>query len=113
MTWTVFKTLTHYKPTVIYAAIAVLLMGICMGLISGANNPLQRWLYDLSQRNSASTTTDSPVVIVAIDEDSKAKLGEWPWSNTLSGFRSASAISGTAEIRQLVLSSASWMPFAW
>ena len=83
MTRTVFKALTNFKPTVIYAAIATVLMVGCMGLISGANNPLQRWLYDLSQRHSAAASIDSSVVIVAIDEDSKAKLGEWPWSNTL------------------------------
>ena len=68
---------------VIHAAIATLMVVVCMGLISGANNPLQRWLYDLSQRHTAVISNDSPVVIIAIDEDSKAKLGEWPWSNTL------------------------------
>lgn len=79
----VIKALNKYKPTVIHAALAAFLVVCCMGLISGANNPLQRWLYDLSQRHTAVSNNDSPVVIVAIDEDSKAKLGEWPWSNTL------------------------------
>ena len=83
MHWTVFKALTHHKPVVIHAAVAILMMAGCVALISGTNNPLQRWFYDLSQRHSSLTAANSPVVIVAIDEDSKAKLGEWPWSNTL------------------------------
>ncbi len=78
-----FKALFNHKPIVIEAAISILLLAGCVGLISGANNPLQRWLYDLSQRHSDLKINDSPVVIVAIDEDSIAKLGDWPWSNNL------------------------------
>lgn len=67
----------------IRAAIAAFLVAGCLALIPGADNPLQRWLYDLSQRHHSVSSTDSNVVIVAIDEDSKTKLGGWPWSNSL------------------------------
>lgn len=83
MTWTVLKALQNSKPIVVQAAIALLLLAGCIGLIPGADNPLQRWLYDLSQRHSNVAQLDEQVLIIAIDEDSKAKLGEWPWSNSL------------------------------
>jgi CHASE2 domain-containing sensor protein len=79
----VFKALHQSKPAVIQAAIALLLVAGCIALIPGADNPMQRWLYDLSQRHYSASGATSEVVIVAIDEDSKAKLGSWPWSNSL------------------------------
>ncbi len=83
MTWNVLKKLFNNKPIALHAALATLLVLGCTGLISGPNNPVQRWLYDLSQRHATYNPADSAVVIVAIDEDSKAKLGEWPWANSL------------------------------
>ncbi|MGE0113707.1 MAG: CHASE2 domain-containing serine/threonine-protein kinase [Steroidobacteraceae bacterium] len=78
-----FKALYQRKPIVVHAAIAILLLASCTALIPGADNPLQRWLYDLSQQHTAVDQNDSQVVIIAIDEDSKSKLGDWPWSNSL------------------------------
>ncbi len=78
-----FKALHTSKPVIIHAAVTMLLVVGCLALIPGADNPLQRWLYDLSQRHHGAAGVDTAVVIVAIDEDSKAKLGSWPWSNSL------------------------------
>ncbi len=53
---------------------------LCCLLLSAQNNSLQLWLYDTAQRH-ANVAAPSHVVVVAIDDASKARLGEWPWSN--------------------------------
>jgi CHASE2 domain-containing sensor protein len=64
------------------AGLTAVVLAVCLLLIPGQNNFLQRWLYDQAQRHAAMAMAEH-VVIVAIDDDSKAKLGEWPWSNSV------------------------------
>ncbi len=82
MTWNVLKALPHNKPLITHFAIAIVALVGCLGLISADNNPAQRALYDLSQRHTGRAEVNDSIILVAIDEDSKAKLGEWPWSNS-------------------------------
>jgi hypothetical protein len=63
------------------AGIAATLMALCYLLVSVQTNSIKLWLYDTAQRH-AKSATPSHVVVVAIDDASKARLGEWPWSNT-------------------------------
>ncbi|HEX2583923.1 MAG TPA: CHASE2 domain-containing protein, partial [Steroidobacteraceae bacterium] len=62
------------------AGVTAIVMLLCCWLISTQTNSLQLWLYDTAQRH-APATAPSHVAIVAIDDASKSRLGEWPWSN--------------------------------
>src|SRR5438132_13589137 len=62
------------------AGVTAVVMLLCCWLISTKTNSLQWWLYDGAQRH-AQLSTPSHVAIVAIDDASKSRLGEWPWSN--------------------------------
>ncbi|HVY24802.1 MAG TPA: serine/threonine-protein kinase [Steroidobacteraceae bacterium] len=62
------------------AGLCGIVMLLCWLLVSAQRNPVQLWLYDTAQRH-ATVPPPSHVAIVAIDDASKARLGEWPWSN--------------------------------
>ena len=62
------------------AGITAAIMLLCYLLVSPQNNSLKLWLYDAAQRHAHSAPPEH-VAIVAIDDASKARLGEWPWSN--------------------------------
>lgn len=70
----------HFNAVV--AGLTAFIVAVCLLLIPAQNNPLQHWLYDSAQRH-AGTLPAEHVVIVAIDDDSKARLGDWPWPNEL------------------------------
>jgi eukaryotic-like serine/threonine-protein kinase len=74
----VLKALHRIRPEILHGAVTAGLLLAFALLISGAGNPLQRWLTDMVQRSTA--VTDETTVVVAIDESSQAKLGDWPWS---------------------------------
>ncbi len=46
---------------------------------SGSVGPLALWVFDLEQRIAPRSIQPLPVRIVAIDEKSLAKYGQWPW----------------------------------
>src|SRR5689334_2096109 len=57
--------------------IAVALFGFARmtGFIPG----LERWAYDVGLRMTSKTPSDK-VAVIAIDEQSIANIGRWPWS---------------------------------
>ena len=58
------------------AALLVLLMGLLV--VTGATSRLDYLLYDSASRLSPRGTPDN-ILIVAIDDESLAELGPWPW----------------------------------
>lgn len=56
-------------------AIAVLVFNAASNLIPG----LERWAYDLGVKMSSKGPSDK-IAVVAIDEQSIANIGRWPWS---------------------------------
>src|SRR5690606_23542629 len=60
------------------ALAAALLIALGRGLFSSSSAPAELALYDRMMR-AGSTAPADEVVIVAIDEESIARLGEWPW----------------------------------
>ena len=75
-----FRTLDKKHFAMGVAGLSAALMLLCSLLIPGQSNFLQEWLYDQAQRH-AHTEAPTHVVVVAIDDASKARLGQWPWSN--------------------------------
>jgi serine/threonine-protein kinase len=55
-------------------AIAVLVFNLASNLIPG----LERWAYDLGVRMTSKSPSDK-IAVVAIDEQSIANIGRWPW----------------------------------
>jgi serine/threonine-protein kinase len=60
------------------ALAAVLVIALGRGLFSSSSAPAELALYDRMMRAGSEAPADE-VVIVAIDEESIARLGEWPW----------------------------------
>jgi serine phosphatase RsbU (regulator of sigma subunit)/CHASE2 domain-containing sensor protein len=64
----------------------VFLLALC-GLQLLADTPVQSWLregwFDLYQRAMPRERVSAPAVIVAVDEKSLARHGQWPWPRTL------------------------------
>jgi len=78
-------TLDQFNRKQIMMGVAGVTAGIvllCYLLMSSQRNSLQLWLYDTAQRH-ANVSAPAHVAIVAIDDASKARLGEWPWSNSV------------------------------
>ncbi len=65
-----------------FSSACILLLIAIVTSYSGVLNRLDYVLYDLGQKFS-SRAAPHDVVIVAIDEDSLAKLGRWPWPRDL------------------------------
>ncbi len=78
----VLKDLFNHRPEILRAAIACLLLAVCALLIPAADNPLQRWIGDLAQRQATPEPINGKVVLIAIDEASQTRLGPWPWPNS-------------------------------
>ncbi len=65
------------------ARLIALAAGIAVHLLlalSGAGDALSRGLFDRFQRLAPRDLSGSPVVLVGIDGESIAALGDWPWS---------------------------------
>lgn len=71
------RPLTDRLSTALILLATALLMSV-----SGGLGRLDHVLYDLGQKRHV-RPAPSDLVIVAIDEDSLAKLGRWPWSRRL------------------------------
>ncbi len=56
--------------------IAILLFGFAR--VSGVIPGLERWAYDLGVRATSKTPSDK-IAVIAIDEQSIANIGRWPW----------------------------------
>src|SRR5512137_2919526 len=55
-------------------AIAVLVFNAASNLIPG----LERWAYDVGVRMTSKSPSDK-IAVIAIDEQSIANIGRWPW----------------------------------
>jgi len=79
------KTSTHtnwhgWQRTVVVLLPALLCVGHVLGLWSlGLLQRVDGWLHDQAVQLAALERTDPRVVIVAIDENSLADWGRWPW----------------------------------
>ena len=67
--------------------LGAILIAALAGLHQFANTPVQSWLrnawFDAYQVMMPRTRVSAPAVIVAVDEESLAQLGQWPWPRTL------------------------------
>ncbi|MDR2991986.1 MAG: adenylate/guanylate cyclase domain-containing protein [Burkholderiaceae bacterium] len=70
----------HYWRLAVIAALTLLAVLHALGALpNAALDGLERWLYDLRLAASMPGGRDGRIVIVQIDEQSLAALGQWPW----------------------------------
>ncbi len=61
-----------------FAGLAILVLALVLQLFADFTGPLERRLYDLASTNT--TRQPSPrIAIIAIDDQSIANIGHWPW----------------------------------
>ncbi|MDR0458272.1 MAG: CHASE2 domain-containing protein, partial [Burkholderiaceae bacterium] len=77
-----FQPLTRYyvwRLAIIAALTLLAVLHALDALPSAALDGLDRWLYDLRLMANLPGGRDARIVIVQVDEQSLAALGQWPW----------------------------------
>src|SRR5215467_8635843 len=70
-----------YPLTVAASMVMVAVVGLArIPLLPDLSNAVFDWYQRLDPRG---WSTDSPVRIVAVDDESLARIGQWPWPRTL------------------------------
>lgn len=97
----IFSFLLRKSRTIIWLSGLAALLSVCL-LSFSAFSPFERFqvqVFDTYQRLSPRPYGETPVVVVDIDEESLAKVGQWPWPrSTIAEFTDRLGELGAAAI---------------